>query len=164
MPKLFAFILLFALPLLSFDAYHKYYSSVTHIEYVPEQQSVQIISRIFVDDFENVIQKRYNRILALDKKNHVEDVYIKKYLQDKIKISINQQPAKLLFIGKQYETGIIKCYLEIENVKNIQSIEISNTVLFDMFQDQQNTIKTHINSKQKSFTLTQQHKKQLLEF
>lgn len=58
-------ILVLLLPLLAFTTFHKYYVSVTQIEYVKKQQSVQIISRIFLDDFEDVLQARYNEKLFL---------------------------------------------------------------------------------------------------
>ena len=81
-----------------------------------------------------------------------------------MKIKINSKEAKLVFIGKKYDSHEVKCFLEIENVTSINSLEVSNRVLFDFFEDQQNIVKTDINAKQKSFTLTAQHQKVLLTF
>ena len=69
-----------------------------------------------------------------------------------------------IFIGKEYDIDIIQCYIEIQNVKQVNSIEITNEVLFDLFEDQQNMIKTKINSKQKSFLLNQNNKIAVLNF
>lgn len=166
MSRFFVAVLLFILPLFGFQYHHKYYTSVTQIEYVENKQSVQIITRIFIDDFENVLQERYDETLLLDspEKETAAEMYIKKYLTAKMQISINKQPAKLVYVGKEYDAGVVKCYLEIEHVANIKTLEISNTVLFDLFEEQQNMIKTNINSKQKSFTLSKQHQNVLLEF
>ena len=41
------------------------------------------------------------------------------------------------------------CYLEIENIKSISTFQITNKVLFDMFEDQKNVIRTNINNKKK---------------
>lgn len=159
-------IVLILLPLLSFTGLHKYYVSVTEIEYVSEKQSVQIITRIFVDDFERLIQERYDESITLADIDEpkVVDLYIERYLTEKIRIKINEQSADLLFIGKEYDRDILKCYLEIEGVGNIQAIEISNKVLFDLFEDQQNIIKTNINSKKKSYILLSQDETALLKF
>jgi len=78
--KLISVIAIFFL--CSFNTLHKYYVSITQIEFVKEQQSVQIISRIFIDDFESVLRKRYDKSITLDRgddETQIDD-YIKKYL------------------------------------------------------------------------------------
>ncbi|WP_372936324.1 DUF6702 family protein [Seonamhaeicola sp.] len=162
--KPFFFFLI--IPLIAFTSIHKYYISVTQIEYVEEEKSVQIISRIFIDDLENVLRKRYNNSIIIDDSQYVKEtnIYIEKYLRNKLKIKINGEEANFKFVGKEYNLDIVKCYLEIKNVESITSFEISNKVLFDMFEDQQNIIKTNINSKQKSFILVSQNDTVVLNF
>ena len=165
--KTFKYLLVFFLvPLLAFTAVHKYYVSVTQIDFLPEKQSVQITSRIFIDDLEKLLRERYDEKITLATKNElpIVDTYIEKYLKGKLKIKINNKEVSLNFIGKQYDTDIVKCYLEIEGVKAIESIEISNQVLFDIFSDQQNIIKTKINSQQKSIILIPQSSSSILKF
>lgn len=162
--KLISVIAIFFL--CSFNTLHKYYVSITQIEFVKEQQSVQIISRIFIDDFESVLRKRYDKSITLDRgddETQIDD-YIKKYLLTKIEISINNKEVIPNFIGKKYDDGIMHCYLEIENVKSISTFHIKNKVLFDMFEDQKNVIRTNINNKNKTVVLTAQNGKGLLNF
>jgi hypothetical protein len=162
--KLISVIAIFFL--CSFNTLHKYYVSITQIEFVKEQQSVQIISRIFIDDFESVLRKRYDENITLDRgddETQIDD-YIKKYLLTKIEISINNQEVIPNFIGKKYDDGIMHCYLEIENIKSISTFQIKNKVLFDMFEDQKNVIRTNINNKNKTVVLTAQNDKGLLNF
>ena len=158
--------LLFLVPLLAFTAVHKYYVSVTQIDFLPEKQAVQITSRIFIDDFEKLLRTRYDEKITLATKNEslTTDSYIEKYLNEKLKLKINNKDVTMTFLGKEYDTDVIKCYLEIENIKTIKTIEISNKVLFDIFSDQQNIIKTKINSQQKSFILIPQNSSNLLTF
>jgi hypothetical protein len=140
--------------------------SVTQVNYVKEQQSVQIISRIFIDDFENLLRKRFddNITLAGNDEPQISNTYIETYLKEKIKVKINNENTNIKFIGKEYDGDIMRCYLEIESVKNINSFEISNEVLFDLFEDQQNIVKTKINSKQKSVILSSNNKYVVLKF
>ena len=162
--KLISVIAIFFL--CSFNTLHKYYVSITQIEFVKEQQSVQIISRIFIDDFESVLRKGYDKNITLDRgddETQIDD-YIKKYLLTKIEISINNQEVIPTFIGKKYDDGIMHCYLEIENIKSISTFQIKNKVLFDMFEDQKNVIRTNINNKNKTVVLTAQNDKGLLNF
>ena len=161
-----SFLFFLIIPLFAFTAMHKYYVSVTQINYVKEEASVQIISRIFIDDFENLLRKRYDENITLAGKNEqkVVDTYIERYLSEKIKIKINNRGAKFNFIGKEYDGDIMRCYLEIEDVKAINSIQITNKLLFDLFEEQQNIVKTKINAKQKSFLLILQKDNAVLNF
>jgi len=159
-------LVILVLPLLSYTTAHKFYVTVTQVNYIKEKQSVQIISRIFIDDFEELIRQRYDEDITLDasKEEMQIDFYIERYLQEKMQIKINDSIKKLVFIGKEYEDDIIYCYLEIENIKAIKSFEITNQILFDLFDEQQNIVRTNINSKNKSFILISQNDKVVLNF
>ena len=166
MKRIKIILVIVILPLMAFSGFHKYYISVTEVDYIKDKQSVQITSRIFIDDFEKVLRERYNENVVLVGKEETKEVnkYIQTYLRSKIRVRINNHDMNLIFIGKEYDIDIIQCYIEIQNVKQINSIEISNEVLFDVFEDQQNMIKTKINSKQKSFLLNQNNKTAVLNF
>ncbi|WP_299106515.1 DUF6702 family protein [uncultured Winogradskyella sp.] len=134
---------------------HEYYVSVTQIEYVEEQQSLQIISQIFINDFETLIRRRYNETITLDSENESEkiEVYMKRYLKDKLKVSVNGNALDFKFIGKEYKDDIAYCYLEIENVTNIKTLEVTNQLLFDVFSEQQNILRMKLLGKNRSFLL-----------
>ena len=161
-------LLFFAIiiPLISFTAVHKFYVSVTQIEYVQEKESVQIIMRIFVDDFEKLLRKRYDNKIILNASTNEDqiDAYIGKYLNNKIEISINSKPTPFEFLGKEYDDDIVFCYLEINNVSDIIDFEITNNLFFEIFKEQQNIIKADIKSKNKSIVLTSQNNKAQIHF
>ncbi|WP_299337288.1 DUF6702 family protein [uncultured Psychroserpens sp.] len=145
---------------------HKYYVSVMQLTYVEDKQSVQMISRIDVADLEYTLQERYDKKITLTDINEhpMVDEYIKKYLNQKIEIKINTQDTPFNFIGKEYENDLVVCYLEIENIKAVNTIEISNSVLFDLFPKQKNVVKTKINSKTNNLIFTTEDRNQYLNF
>ena len=159
-------LLVVVFPLLSFTALHKIYVSVTDIEYVKEHKSVQIISGIFIDDFEKLLRERYDKdiTLAIEDEKATVNFYTEKYLKEKLNIKINNQEVEFKFLGKEYEDDRMISYLEIENIDNISSIQVSNKVLFDVFRNQQNIVRFKINSKNKSFLLTKENDKGMLKF
>ena len=160
----FCFVL-FLVPLLAFTTAHKYYVSITEIEYVKEQQSVQIISRIFIDDLEKLMRQRFDESITLSSNNESNkvDFYLEKYLKEKIQIQINGMPVSLNFIGKEYDNDVAICYVEISKVENISEFEIQNTLLLDVFEEQQNVVRLNISGIQKSFILIKENDKGLLK-
>lgn len=145
---------------------HEYYVSVTKMEYVKEEKSLQIISQIFIDDFEKLIRERYdeNITLAIKDESKMVDVYIEKYLKFKLDIKVNTADVEFNFLGKEYKDDIVYCYLEIENVEAIKTMEVKNEVLFDIYPKQQNILRTKINGNDKSFILIPENNKAVLNF
>nr|WP_321222138.1 DUF6702 family protein [uncultured Psychroserpens sp.] len=145
---------------------HKYYVSVTQIEYVKKKKSVQIITRINVADLELTLQERFDKsitLTAINEKSTVDD-YIKKYLKQKFQIKINTKEVAFNFVGKDYDNDQVACYLEIENVEAIDTIEITNTVLFDLFPKQKNVIKSKINGTVNNLIFTKEDTNQYLNY
>lgn len=154
--KRYTFLLFFVF--LSFTNAHKFYVSITQIDFIKDQEAVQITMRIFVDDFEKLLRKRYDESITLNVTDNEEniDTYISKYLNSKLEIKINDDIQYFKYLGKEYDNDIVYCYLEIENISKIDAIEIKNQLLFDEFEEQENIIKTKINGQHKSFILTAQ--------
>lgn len=143
---------------------HKFYVSTTKIEYVEQQQSVQIISKIFIDDLEEVLRKRYDESIVLDSKDESEQDFVKRYLLQKLQITINGIPATLEYIGKEYEIDVIKVYFEINDIIELNTIEIENIVLLDLFEEQQNIIHLKTGESRRSLVLNKENSKGMLNF
>lgn len=159
--KLSIAVLIVLVSLSSFMNIHKYYVSVTDIEYVKEAKSLQIISRLFVDDIEKVLQERYDDSIKIE--DELTDTYIEKYFSKKVLITINNELKQFKFIGKEIEDDMVHCYFEIENISNIETINVTNKLLFDMFDNQQNITHLKINDKKKSFLFIKDNASGLLK-
>ena len=72
MHRLKSLIILLVIPLLGFNAAHKYYVSNTQIEYVSEEKELQIISRVFINDFEMLLRQRYDETITLAETNEAK--------------------------------------------------------------------------------------------
>ena len=160
-----AYLILFIIPLLSFSA-HKYYLSLTQIEYRSEKKSVQITINVFMNDIEVALNKDYKIDLRLHTKKELKDndVYFTKYLKEKLNFKVDDISKEFKYIGKEYDGDLVYFYLEIENVKEVNSIEIENKILTKHFPEQQNLIKSKVKKKHKSILLTAKNDKGLLKF
>lgn len=159
-------ILFLILPLFAFATVHKFYLSVTNVRYSEKDGAIQITSRIFIDDFENVLQERYGFDAELATKNESEeaDAYIEKYLRAKFAVEINGENASYNFIGKKYDADVMICYIEVPkiNLATTKSIQITNEILTDLFDEQQNIVHFKIDGKKKSFVLLKSDTKGML--
>ncbi len=165
MKKLNYLLFLLLIPLFAFTL-HKYYVSLTEIEYVEAQKSIQIISNIFIDDLEGEMDKKYHKTFNIGTKQEADsiDFYFKKYFHQNFHITVNDSINKYNYIGKEYEDNIVHFYLEIPNIQKLNSIQIINTSLFQSFENQQNIIKIKVKGFNKTFYLTRNNDKGLLKF
>lgn len=159
-------LLLIILPLFAFSIMHKFYVSVTNIQYSKEDNSLQITSRIFIDDLENVLEERYGveMNLATEKESEEANFYIEKYMRSKLVISADGKNKAFVFLGKKYDNDLIICYLEIEDIDlpEHKTIEVENDILTDLFEEQQNIVHFRINGEKKSFVLVRGNNKGML--
>ncbi|MGI9547575.1 MAG: DUF6702 family protein [Flavobacteriaceae bacterium] len=160
------FLLLLLLPIIFAATVHKFYVSVTEMQYDEEEKSFQITSRIFIDDLEAVIHQRYDvkTQLATSKEDSRTDELIGKYLGSKFVVKINGKKRAFTYLGKEYRDDLVVCYMEIPdiNLADIKSIEIKNDVLTELFEEQQNVVHLKIGSKKKSFILMRENNKGML--
>lgn len=158
-----------ALPLLLFIlafSSHKYYISLTQIEYNKDHKSLEVIINVFMDDVELAINNEYDVDMRLTTKEELKDVdeYFQKYLSNNLKFFINNKAVQYNFIGKEYEGDLVYFYLELELKEDPLSLKVINTLLFDYFEQQQNVIKFKNGSKRQSKILSIDTNKALLNF
>lgn len=159
-------LLLLVLVFSSFKAVHKYYVSVTEIEYNEKTGSLQIISRVFIDDFEDLLKKRYDPEVVLGSNFESPNAkeYIKKYTEQKLELNVDGKPVKLNYLGKEYENDMLVLYLEVPQVPQFKKIRVKNTILMDMFEEQKNLIHVAYKNKTKSLILSSGSEEDQLNF
>lgn len=145
---------------------HKFYLSVTEIEYNSENKSLQIISRVFTDDMEAVLQERYDPEIFLNRKQEYPsaDAFLEKYIEHRLKIELNGKPQKLNYLGKKYDNDQLVIFIEVENVPEIKNISVENKIFTGLFPDQKNVVHVEFNGKTKSLLLTRDKTSDLLKF
>ena len=159
-------LLIFTVLFLSSFAVHKFYVSVTQIDYVPSKKRIEITSRIFIDDFEKALNKRYNKKVNLTSTRELPEAeeLIKGYLKEKIKISINKKPQEIEFLARELEGDVLILYTKIAISKKINTFEIYNSLLTEVYSDQQNIVHTNINGNKKSLLMTNTTSKDKIDY
>lgn len=145
---------------------HKFYLSLTDIVYDQKEERLKITCDVFVDDFENLLETRYQRNFLLVKSDEYDytERFIKKYLADKFSIRLNGNKEEIKYLGKEYNDDKLRFYLYVEEVTPFKKIQISNKILMDLFEDQKNMVHVSNGADTKSLLLEKDRSEGLLKF
>ncbi len=122
---------------------HPVHVSVSEISYSEKDKALQITSRIFIDDLELSIRNKRKEpeLDILDPKNGLTtDQLVSDYLKDHFKIKLDGKLQKMKLLGHEAEDAALVCYIEIENVKKVKTIEVFNDVITETHSDQSNLV------------------------
>ncbi len=164
--RFFKYIFLFlSLLCLSFSV-HKYYVSVTEIKFAEQKRELQISMRFFIDDVEAVLNQRFDKEFYLATKKELNDAdnYLKLYIDQKFQIKVNGQIISTNYLGKEYENDVVYFYLLADKISSVDVIEVTNTMLYEKFEDQENYIQLNINDQRNTFILTKRNDKEMLKY
>ncbi|MBC2839054.1 DUF6702 family protein [Robiginitalea sp. SC105] len=167
MKKTIAFFLLISVPLLcAFDTAHKFYLSVTNVEYSEKDEALQITSRIFIDDLEDLLETRYDLQAGLGTENEAETARqtIERYFNSKFRIFVNGEERAYTFLGSKYDKDLIICFLEVRGVRKdtLESVGLQNEILTDLFIEQKNLVHFKVLGKKRSVVLIRENNKGML--
>lgn len=152
--KITVFFLLF-FSLTAMDV-HKFYVSIYQINYVPQKKMIQITSRIFIDDMNDALEKKYHKktFVGTDRETEDDVVLMKKYLAEKFVLKLNGSAKPMNFLSKEVEANVIVSYFSIKEVSKINSLSIENSALLEVNEEQQNIIQANISGEKESLLLT----------
>lgn len=150
----------------SFSAAHKFYVSVTQVEYSEKDASLQIISRIFVDDMEATLEERYGITarLGTPEESGLAKEYVSRYFQTKFNVEVNGEEREVEFLGYRFDKDLLVCYLEVSGIpsESLRSVGVRNDLLTDMFEEQKNLVHLRILGQRKSLVLIRENNKGML--
>jgi len=144
---------------------HKFYVAIYQINHIKEKKMLQITARIFIDDMNEAIEKKYNKksYLASDNETSENIEFLKKYLAEKFVIKINGQIKSFVFVSKETEDNVLICYLKINEVTKISSLEVENSIFMENHFEQQNIIQANFNGSKYNLLLTSENCKGMLK-
>ncbi len=130
-----------------YTSFHPLHVSTTEMNFNSKEKSIEISTRIFTDDFERILAKNYKTKTDLSKNelHKSMDVLIKKYFDANLQIVVNGQRVKATYIGFEIDQEATNVYLEIENIAALKTVNLTNSLLYDLFDDQMNIL--HVENK-----------------
>lgn len=131
---------------------HPYHVGSMEFNYSQKSKTFEISGRFFMDDLENAINKKYGKNLHfLNSKSEKEmNEALKKYISEYVKLKVNNQFVKLIYVGYEEDKESVEVYLESETVSNPKKVETAVSFLYNLFDDQMNIIHIIVNGERKS--------------
>lgn len=151
---LYKWLFVFALTCFN-NGLHPIFVSVTSIEYNVTSKTLEITCKIFTDDFETTLRKKYNaKIDLLDAKfKSAMNPLVNDYIQKHLVIKVDGKKVALQFLGfEQQEEGIVS-YYEVKNVNRVKNIEVMNNILYEYKPEQMGIVHVTVNGERKSSRL-----------
>lgn len=134
---------------------HPLHLSVVDVHHNTQNRSLEITQRIFADDLEDALRQFTGG--KVDVLNPPDPEQLKKIIGDytlkNFSLYLNDKAARLNYLGYEQEEDAIWVYFEVSKVADFRSIEVTNTVLFEMFDDQTNLINIKKDGKIRSLKL-----------
>ncbi len=152
MKKLFfLFGLLFFL-LVSAKDKHPYHVGSVEINYNSKTKTFEISARLFLDDLENGLNKKYNQTLHFgeEKSNEAIDKALESYFSEYFKLKNNNKFLKINFLGYEVDKEAVNIYLESEIAETPKKVETAVSLLYNLYDDQMNIVHIIVNGNRKS--------------
>jgi hypothetical protein len=147
-------------------AVHKFYVAVYQVNFAPEKKMIQITSRIFVDDLNKALEKKYSKkaFFGTEKESPEDLILVKKYFSENLIIKVNGQSKNIQFLSKELEGDVLISYCRIKEVAKINTLEIQNSILVDWNAEQQNIMHFTVMGIKKSVLFTDSNRSEMLKY
>ena len=145
---------------------HPIFVSVTEIEHNAVNKTLEISCKVFVDDFEKSLRKKYSTKIDLqDAKLKTEmSRLVNDYIQKHLSISMDGKKASLQFLGFELQEEGVICYFEAKNIAKVESVELINNILYEDNPQQMGIIHIMVNGVRKSSRLDNPNEKVSFSF
>jgi hypothetical protein len=134
------------------NAVHPIHLSVTEINHNAGEKTLEISCKIFTDDFERVLAQNYKT--KVDLTNPPDKAAMEKlvndYVQKHLSIKADGKPVAFTALGFEKDQDVVYSYFQVDNIASVKSIGLTNTLMYDLFEDQISLIHVTVGGKRKS--------------
>ena len=134
---------------------HPFHVSVTEIQHNGTEKTLQISCKFFTDDLEVALEKAASTAVDITSETEKDslDVYIPDYVGKHLRISVGGKGILLNYIGYEVDKESVFCYFEVTNMAAVNSMDITNNLLYEFTHEQINIMHVTVNGKRQSSKL-----------
>lgn len=145
---------------------HDLHLSLCEIKHNAQSSSLEITHKVFIDDLEAGMEKHFKKEfhLASPQEKAEEEKYIEKYIKEHFLISINGKVQNYQYWGREYDHEAAWIYFEVYNLETIKQIEVKNTILLPLHEDQNNILNLNYGGKIRTMRFKKAHESEELVY
>lgn len=143
---------------------HDFHVSIAQVEY--KNKALQTTVRMFTDDLEAALEKKCDCRLFLgsEREHEQADLYLREYIQKHFRLESPQQNGPEIVLGKEVEMELTYVYIEYPMAKEPELVRVTNSLLFELFNDQRNIVNITVSEALESAFLTPKNPSESLTF
>lgn len=136
-------------------ARHPIHVATVEINHNAAEKTIEISCHIFTDDFETVLSRQFGvrANLSADKPGPRMDSLVSRYIRQRLQLTLDDKPLALQFIGAEKEDQATYTYLQVDGVAAVHKLDVTNTILHDLYDDQIEIIHVIVNGNRRSTKL-----------
>jgi hypothetical protein len=148
--------LLVALPLQLAAWVHPMHVSVTEIEMNDKEKRLEIMMRVFIDDLEVTLRRNFKQptLDVIEPKGQTLDELMQSYLKTKFQVTLDGKPQVVKYLGHERDHEAFVFYIEVEKVKKWKAIQVQNSIITEIYDDQSNLVHVTVAETVRSLRLT----------
>lgn len=145
---------------------HKYYLSVSNVKYNAKVGALQMTSRFFIDDLEDVLSARADENIILTEDGNLTKYkqLIGDYFTSRLRIKVDGELIPIDYLGSEIENDQLVLYIEIPVKREPLEIEMRFTALMELFEDQKNMVHFKIRGERKTLLMIAKKKIDSVKF
>ena len=132
--------LLLALVLSATLVPHDFFISILTIRHNTAEQTLDLTWRMTAHDVEHALENVVRLKLNSAQEHPKADSILNAYFQEHLALSQADVPLQWNWVGKELDGETLYCYLQVEKVGALKDLLVSNTLLQDLFLEQQNIV------------------------
>lgn len=134
---------------------HPFFVSVIDMKHNVQEKDMEVSLRIFTDDLEAALKKKYNVITDLSKSanNAATNNTIAKYIQSQLQITVDGKVKVMKYIGYEIIKESVWVYVEFEDVTTVKKLHITCSLLYECQDKQSNIFNIKANGAEKNYKL-----------
>jgi hypothetical protein len=145
---------------------HPFHVSTTEINHNALDKTLEISCKVFADDFESALAKQYHTktdLSAINMKKAM-DTLVKKYINSHLLLNAGGKTLVMTYLGFEKENEVVYAYLQVDNISTLKNIEVTDSILYDLYDDQISIIHVIVGGNRKSTKLDYPATKAIFDF
>ena len=148
------------------DYNHPIYIAVAEIDYNSSDRFATMVCRTYSDDLELALSKHYHKTENFDRPEKIKELSseMEGYIKNHVQLKINGKAMNFVFTNFKTEDNTVLMYFRINNINDIKKLEVTDTIFYELYENQIQLVHITVNGNRKSNRITNPESKIAFDF